>query len=117
MNDFQDKQTGQPPEQRKFQTDISLDIERKRGIIPPFLVKQLFQQKPGEIFKQRRDQNGADKQQQEIFVKRLQKLCRGQYAESVDRTDRTVQETAVHEFPAVYTGKNDFRTPSEKAVY
>ena len=43
MYDIHNKCTGKTPVNREFQTHISLDVKGKIAVIPPFVVKHLFQ--------------------------------------------------------------------------
>ena len=117
MNELYDKYAGKSPEERKLQTDISLDVERYVRIIPPLLMKEAFERPARREFKRRCEQHRSDEKYENVVLNRIQNTHHDKHAEPVYRADRTCKEPAVHEFAVAQCGKNHLAAPSDKRIH
>ena len=62
------------------------------------------------------EQDGAQKEQQQVVAQRLQTGQHNDHAKAVNGADRAIEESAVDEFSADQSGKTYFRAPAQKGV-
>ena len=97
MNHTDDQYTCHSPHKGKYQANISTDIQWLICIIPPFMMKNLIHQISGNPFQNCHQHCGQHIQQNQIVLIRCQKIDDYRHANSINRTDRAIQETSVHE--------------------
>ena len=116
MYDIHNKCTGKTPVNREFQTHISLDVKGKIAVIPPFVVKHLFQQKSGNEFQYGCKEKRSDKKYNQIFFQRRKSSNYDYNSTSVDWTIWSIQKSTVYKFSGVQCGVPDLRAPSDKRI-
>ena len=104
------------PQAGKRKADISAEVALVFGIVPPFAVKHLFHQGSGEKFQNNGHRTAAQRKKQEGIQFRPEKNQNQNHTEAIDRAERPVQESAVHEFFVPHRCVGDFCTPPQEGV-
>ena len=85
------------PEQRAAHTDITAYIIFDMRIIPELFPENLFHEHAGGIFQHSGQQHASEKEEEGLCGQVLQERGKQDRAETVDRAQGTVDETAVYE--------------------
>ena len=117
MNHTDDQYACYSPHKGKYQANISTDIQWLICIIPPFMMKNLIHQISGKPFQDCHQHCGQRIQQNQIVLIRCQEIDDYRHTNSINRTDRTIQETSVHELSLLCCRICNFCAPAQKTIH
>ena len=104
------------PQKRIPQTHIALEIESDPGIIPPFLMKNFFQQEPRDKLYERTQDHSSQKQEKEIVCKLRQKDRIGHRADPIDRAQGPAHKAPVNKSFPLHRRRADLAAPTRKGI-
>ena len=109
-------QAGYAPGQRKTQANITVQVKGLVGVVPPVLVKELFQRKAGEPFDGGGDRHRAEEKQKLVLPQREQAGQHRRRAKAVHRAPGTVEKAAVDELAGDECVVGHLQAPAQKGV-
>lgn len=98
------QQSGQAPDNRVFQADMSFKLKPLAGIVPPFLMKDALQEYTGNKLQKCGEDHAQKEEEKWVFPQFRQKNGKKQRPQAIGGREGGAEEAAVEEAAAFQRG-------------